>query len=198
MKMRAVIIDDESDVRFLTKNLLETHFTNEITLMGEADDVEEGIKLIKDIDPDIVFLDIQLKKGTGFDILSQIESKTFEVVFITAYDQYAIKAFQFSGFGYLLKPVKLSELKDIVSRASQLFKKLKSPNDSRLKVLINHYDNPAGVKRIVLTNMSGFEVVNLSDILRLESENNYTHFFINGRKKSHLKQDPKRIRRITG
>lgn len=107
----ALIIDDEKDARFLLKNLLNDHFKDTIKVVGEADGVEAGLKAIREHKPKLVFLDIQMRPGTGFELLQKIPDADFEVIFITAHDNYAVKAFQFSAFGYLLKPVKISELK---------------------------------------------------------------------------------------
>src|SRR6185295_5798206 len=96
--INAVIIDDEKDARFLLRNLLDQHFSKTISVLGEADGVDTGIKAIEDLKPDLVFLDINMHGGTGFDLLQKIRSVDFEVIFITAYDNYAVKAFQFSAF----------------------------------------------------------------------------------------------------
>ena len=114
--IRAVIIDDEKDARFLLRNLVEKKLSQKIQLLGEADDVDTGIELINETKPDLVFLDIQMKTGTGFDLLTKLGKHTMEVIFITAYDQYAVDAFKFSAFGYLLKPIKLKELEDAVEK----------------------------------------------------------------------------------
>src|SRR5687767_3403862 len=114
--IRALIIDDENNARFLLADLIKRHFSERLTVVGEANDVDTGIIAIEKHQPDVVFLDIKMQKGTGFDLLQAMKDIHFEVVFITAYDNYAIKAFDFAAFGYLLKPVKSAELRNVVDR----------------------------------------------------------------------------------
>jgi two-component system LytT family response regulator len=107
--MRAFIIDDEFQSRnFLNKMLLQ--YFPEITLVGEASTVEEGLQGIRQYDPTIVFLDIQMKGETGFDLLNQLAEINFALIFTTAFNQYAIKAFRFNAVDYLLKPIVTDEL----------------------------------------------------------------------------------------
>ncbi len=177
MAIKAVIIDDEKDVRYLLRNILEQHFQHTIELLGEADDVMPGIQLIEEQKPELVFLDIKMKKGTGFDLLQQVKTVDFEVIFITAYDRYAIQAFKFAAFGYLLKPVKVAELKEEIARLQQHMLQQREGNDKRVKVLVDNYGDKSGqMKRLCISHMDGFDVLDVEDILRLESENNYTHF----------------------
>ena len=114
--IKAILIDDEKDARFLLRNLIERHFANRIEVIAESEDVEPGIRAIEKHKPDLVFLDIQMRKGTGFDLLGQINNVYFEVIFITAYNQYAVDAFKFSAFGYLLKPIKTNELSEVINK----------------------------------------------------------------------------------
>jgi two-component system LytT family response regulator len=179
----ALIIDDEKDARFLLKNLIEQHFNDTIKIIGEADDVESGIKAIATHKPALVFLDIQMRQGTGFDLLQKLNNPDFEVIFITAYDNYAVKAFQFSAFGYLLKPIKISELKTVVDKLKVQTLQLKQIGDQRLKVLIENYGDERKIKKLVITNMEGFQVLNIEEIVRLEGDKNYTHFITTNNKK---------------
>ena len=100
MIIKAVIIDDESLSRENIRNLIERYFYKSVQLVGEADDVGSGISLIHSLKPDIVFLDIQMPSGTGFDLLSEVETESFETIFITAFHEYAIKAFRFNSLDY--------------------------------------------------------------------------------------------------
>ncbi|MEM7035795.1 MAG: LytTR family DNA-binding domain-containing protein [Bacteroidota bacterium] len=183
MKLKAVIIDDERDARFMLRTLITQFLAAEVELLGEADDVEPGRVLIEQVRPDLVFLDVRMKKGNGFDMLRQLPEVDFDVVFVTAYDQYAVKAFQFSAFGYLLKPVKIDELRAVVLRALKQKELLKSGGEHRFNVLIDNYGDHQQMKRLVISSMKGFDVVEIQDIIRLESENNYTHFIFSGQKK---------------
>lgn len=182
--IRAIIIDDEKNARFLLRGLIERHFEQTVEVVAEANDVDTGMKAIAKHQPDLVFLDIKMQKGTGFDLLQQIEHVDFEVIFITAYDNFAVKAFEFAAFGYLLKPVKSGELRKTVARLENHLKRLKEGVDKRIKVLIDNYGDGAGkMKRIVIANMEGFVIADIEDIIRLEASSNYTNFILmDGRK----------------
>lgn len=182
--IKAVIIDDEKDARFLINNLLAKNFAGIITVLGEADDVDTGIKAIETHHPQVVFLDIKMPSGTGFDVLQHFKSNfNFEVVFITAYDEYAIKAFQFSALGYLLKPVKTADMAQVISRLQKQFETEKIKDDQRIKVLIENSEDQNKIKKLVVTNINGFQVLSISDIVRLEGDRNYTHFIMSDGKK---------------
>src|SRR5690554_4542235 len=176
--IKALIIDDEEDARFMLRNNLTEEFKDIIEIVGEAHSVKSGIEAIQKLSPDILFLDIQMKDGTGFDLLEQIPNKTFEVIFCTAYDQFAIKAFQFSALGYLMKPIKSQELVKTVHVAMDHFEKLQTNSDKRLKVLVENYGDDKKIKKIVIPNNKGFFVFSIEDIIRLEGERNYTNFVL--------------------
>jgi len=175
--IKAVIIDDEKDARFLLRNLLEKKLSHKIQLIGEADDVDTGLDLINEVKPDLVFLDIQMKTGTGFDLLTKMGKDTPDVIFVTAYDQYAVDAFKFSAFGYLLKPIKLKELEDAVEKLEGL-KKNQFGADKRIKVLIENYGVKGEIQKLIIPNMTGFNIVEIALIIRLDGDRNYTHFIL--------------------
>ena len=133
--IKTVIIDDEKSARDVLANILNEHF-DAIEVVGQADDVDSGVKVIQECEPQLVFLDIKMPGGTGFDLLEQFPEKDFEVVFITAYDNFTMKAFQFSAIDYLLKPIKIKDLRETVGR---LEKYLMKDKEKRLKVLIENY-----------------------------------------------------------
>lgn len=174
--IKAIIIDDEKDARFLLKDLIENKLNDKLELLGEADDVDSGITLIRETNPDLVFLDIQMKTGTGFDLLAKIGDLDFEVIFVSAYDQFAIDAFKFSAFGYLLKPLKLSELKEAVEKLEERFLKTKESLNKQVKILIENYGHRGEIQKIIIPNVQGFQILEISAILRLEGDRNYTHF----------------------
>ncbi|HBS87340.1 MAG: hypothetical protein A2W91_17330 [Bacteroidetes bacterium GWF2_38_335] len=181
--IKAIIIDDEKDARFLLKNLIERHFANSVQIVAEADGIESGIKTIAGYSPDLVFLDIQMRMGTGFDLLKKIGKVDFEVIFVTAYNQYALDAFKFSAFGYLLKPIKTSELRDVICKLEGHLTKLKEGVEKRLKVLIENYGNEGEIRKLIITNVEGFQVEKIDSIIRLEGDRNYTHFIIENKKR---------------
>ncbi len=178
--IKTILIDDEKDARFILRNMIEKKFANQVEVIAEADDVESGINAIEQYKPDLIFLDIKMPQGTGFDLLSKISNVNFEVIFVTAYDNYAIKAFQCSAFGYLMKPLKEIELKKLISKLSEQYalKNSKSTIQKRVKVLIENYGDDKKVFKLVLSNVEGFKVVALENIIRIEGDGNYTRFIL--------------------
>lgn len=170
--IKAVIIDDEKDARFNLRRKLERF---NVKVLGEADDVVSGIDLISEVRPAVVFLDVQMKTGTGFDLLEKMDEIDFEVVFVTAFDKYAIKAFQFSAVGYLLKPLKTREMENMIQSLEKRLVSKIAQNEKRLKVLIEQYDSRE-IKKLAIPSIGGFDVVNIQDIIRMEADRNYTEF----------------------
>ena len=116
--LNVVIIEDEIHSRETLKTLL-TEFCEGVNVMGMTGSVEEAVALINQLQPELVFLDIELQTGTGFDVLNQVDQRNFEVIFTTAFEHYAIKAIKFSSIDYLLKPIDLDELQDALRKARQ-------------------------------------------------------------------------------
>ena len=142
---------------------------------------EEGIKKIYELKPQLVFLDIEMPHMNGFQMLEQLPSINFEIVFTTSYDQYAITAFKFSALDYLLKPVDREELERAVQKVS---KKISPPVSQQLEILLQKINQPAvTVQRIALPTMQGLEFVPVDSIVSCSSNNNYTEFFLTNKKK---------------
>lgn len=181
--IKAIIIDDERDARFIIKSHLDNLFPETVSVVGQASKIKEGIALIKNEKPDLVFLDIQMPSGTGFDILEDIGEINFEVIFITAYNQYAVKAFECSALGYLLKPLKMNDLEKSVHKAIEKINSKKYDLNKRLKLLIENYGDDKQIKKLVVTHVKGFNVLAIDEIIRLESDRNYTTFVLLGDKK---------------
>ncbi len=176
--LKTILIDDESDA-LESLSVLLTEFVEGIDIIGTATGVKTGYQLIKDKQPQLVFLDINMKDGTGFDLLNQFEEIPFQVIFVTAYDQYAIKAFKYAAIDYLLKPIDLQELRSSVARAHKLIAQNASNNYQFLKSV---YKDPLPAK-LALPNLEGFDLVEIHEIIRCEGQNNYTTFFMeSGRK----------------
>lgn len=181
-KIKVLLIDDESDARFLLRDMLSKNFLDILEIVGEADGVKTGLKAIHDTEPDLVFLDIQMQDGNGFDLLQKLESVNFEVVFVTAYDKFAVRAFQFSAFGYIMKPLRKSDLESLVANFQK--KQIASEyNDKRIKVLIENYGDEKKIMKLVISNMEGFKVLEIENIIRLEGDGNYTRFILSGNKR---------------
>jgi two-component system, LytTR family, response regulator len=180
----AILIDDDINLRNGMKGLLSL-YAPEITIIGEADSVASGVEAIEKLNPQVVFLDIQLNDGTGFDILEKLATKngktTSHIVFITAHEQYAIKAFRFSALDFLLKPVDPDELKKVIEKIKSVLEK--SDNYSHIDLLLENIRKKVdNFKRIALSNSDGIHLFEISDIIRCESEDNYTKFFIRNNK----------------
>ncbi|MFI5150623.1 MAG: LytR/AlgR family response regulator transcription factor [Bacteroidia bacterium] len=175
---KAVIIDDIEQARkSLKKDILEC--CPEIELAGEAASVVEGVRLIQKLKPDVVFLDIQMPDGSGFDLLDILQDIHFHIIFTTASDAHAIRAFRFSALDYLLKPVDTDELKAAVKKLSAL-----SPdNRQHLSLLKESLNGTRKQEKLALHSQDKIHVVNIADILRCESNVNYTEFHFNGGKK---------------
>ena len=180
----ALLIDDDQHLRQGMKSLLERH-APEIRIIGEAESVKTGIEAIENWKPQVVFLDIHLNDGTGFDILEEVAKKNGKlnshIVFITAHEQYALKAFKFSALDYLLKPVDPEELKKSVVKIKEVLEKNTSFEHIDL-LLENIRKKVDHFKRIALSTADGIHLFEISDIIRCESQDNYTQFFIKNHK----------------
>lgn len=181
--IKGVLIDDEKDARFLLRNLIQKKLDTKIEIIGEADDVESGYQLIEKMNPDLVFLDIQMRSGTGFDLLEKIPHPDFEVVFITAHNEHAIKAFKFSAFDYLMKPIKSSELENTVLKLEEKFKATKSDREKQVRILIENYGSKGEIQKLIVNNIEGFKVLEINSIIRLDGDRNYTHIILSDGKK---------------
>jgi two-component system LytT family response regulator len=175
MKCKALIVEDEMLNRVFLKNLLE-EFCPQIDVAGMAENVDEAVAFINTYSPEIVFMDIELQTATGFDVLQQVKHHSFEVIFTTAYDHYAIKAIKFSAIDYLLKPINFEELQQAVDKAIQSIT-LKEKDD-RLELLFKNLQRPPDDFSISLSTSEGIEFVPLNQIIRLEAKGPYTTFFM--------------------
>ncbi len=171
--IKTVIIDDDPGSRKAIFNIL-TNYCKEVAVAGEAGDVASGYKIIKRLRPDAVFLDIEMPDGNGFDLLELFDTVDFHVIFITAHNQYAIKAFEYSAIDYILKPVDPEKLLKAIKKLKNLSPK-KNQSDERVRILLNNKNN---VSKIALPTRNGYRFVKVKDIVRCEAENNYTHFYL--------------------
>lgn len=182
--LRAVIIDDETNAREALSNLLRL-LCPEVEICGEAKNADLGIELIRKEQPNLVFLDIQMPGKTGFDLLSSYEKVTFGVIFTTAYQEYAIKAFRFSAIDYLLKPIDPDELQAAIEK----FKVQVGTIDAQqLQILQEQLDAKQSLKleqrkkndthRIALPTAEGIHFVQMTDIIQCESLGSYTKFHL--------------------
>lgn len=169
--LHTIIIDDEEHMRDSLTRLLARHCP-QVILAGEADGVASGIKAIQAIHPDLVLLDIQMSDGTGFDLLHSLLTIDFKVIFITAYDQFALQAFRFSAVDYLLKPVNPELLAEAVERAEQL---IQEHHNIQMQALQENLRNiKQQEKKIILKTTENIYLIGLKEIICCESDNNYT------------------------
>ena len=177
--LKAILIDDIEQARQTLKKDLAA-FCPEVEIIGEAGGVVEGVKLLQKIKPDLVFLDIQMQDGSGFDLLDMLNDVPFRIIFTTASDAHAIRAFRFSAVDYLLKPIDPDELRQAVGKASV---QLQGAGES-LALLKNSMSGKARKQeKLALHSQDKIQVVNISDIQRCESNVNYTKFHFTGGRK---------------
>lgn len=177
-KLRAVIIEDEQKARRILQTLLEEN-CEAIEVVGLAEDVPTGVKMIVSQKPDVVFLDIELPGFNGFELADFFEEMPFDIVFTTAYSEYAIKAFQMSALDYLLKPIQIHQLQAAVEKVRM---SVAVQTREKFDVFKNNYQSN-GNKKIAIPIAEGFLFVEQNEIVYLEAENSYTTlFFANGNK----------------
>ena len=173
----AIIIDDEQAAQLTLMSFLQMHCPT-VNVVGTANGVEEGLKLLAHKKTDLLFLDIKMNDGTGFDLLKRLLQINFNLIFTTAYDEYALKAFKFSAIDYLLKPIDPLELKDAVSKI-----KIESSNTSKsLDSMMEMYSNKV-FDKLAIPSVDEFSFVHLSQIIRCEASSNYTIIFLENGKK---------------
>ena len=179
--LTALIIDDETSSRNSLRQKLINHCPG-IVIVGECENGEQGIKMIEEKKPAILFLDVEMPRMNGFTMLQQIGVKNFEVIFITAYDHYAIKAIKFSALDYLVKPVAVEDLVSAVEKAVE--KHRQSDKNERLEMLLqNLVQEKKELQRIAIPSMEGLQFVETGNIIYLEANSNYTFFNLLGKKK---------------
>lgn len=174
--IRAVIIDDEINNQELISNLLKTYADN-VQVVGVANSVDSAYKTINEHHPDLIFLDIQMPDGTGFDLLKKFEKINFKIIFVTAHQEYAIEAFKYSALDYILKPLSPSNLLSAVKKMEDAISS--EELNLKLKTLLNNITEPAkNKKKIVLKTMERIYSVDLDDIIRFESDGGYTKVYL--------------------
>ncbi|WP_425235878.1 LytR/AlgR family response regulator transcription factor [Ulvibacterium sp.] len=176
MEINAIIVEDEASSREILRNYINK-YTKEVNLKGEAASIKEGLDLIKEHSLDLVFLDVEMPFGNAFDFLDQIPERTFETVFVTAYDHYAKDALNQHAAYYLMKPINIDELvkavdyvKEIKQREAYLEDRVLQPKLKAVK------------GKITLPQQDGFQVLNVSDILYCKADDNYTEIYLENKK----------------
>ena len=173
--LKAVIIEDEERSRIVLQNLLET-YCPEVEVVGSSDSVAGGIKTTRALQPDILFLDVQISGGTGFDVLEKLHDLKMSVIFTTAYDHYALKAFKFSALDYLLKPIDIDELKSAVKKATVSGRQ--EEDQYKIQNLLSNIKNPNEDPVLLVSTAEAVEFVRIRDIVRCEAQGAYTQLFL--------------------
>jgi two-component system, LytTR family, response regulator len=179
--IKTIIIEDDEILRKGLQQMLQLYAPN-FEVIGEAETVTNALTQLTNLQPDVVFLDIMLIGGTGFDVLKNYQEKNgfpkFHVVFITAFEEYAIKAFRMSALDYLLKPIDPDELKEVIAK----IEKTKAPSQESFDLLIEQLGKQKTSKKIALSTAEGIHVVQVDDIVYAQSDSNYTTIVLNNTK----------------
>ncbi len=174
--MKVAIIDDESNGRNIIRQYLSL-YCQDVEVIGEADSVKSGVKLLSKQTPDVVFLDIQMQDGTGFNLLELLPQRTFKVIFVTSFDQFALKAIKYSVADYLLKPVDPDAFVEAVEKVRADIAQPSTLKDARIEELLTNINSFA---KIGLPTTEGIQFVKVDDIVRCEADGAYTVFVMDG------------------
>ena len=175
-KLTALIVEDETHSREILRNYLEK-YCPEVEVLGEADGVESGLKLIQSTPPDLLFLDVEMPFGNAFDLLDQLPERLFETVFVTAYDHYAKDALNHHAAYYLTKPISIDELVKAVEYVESVKEKEEAIEGKVLQARLQPVDG-----KITLPQQDGFEVLKAQEIIYCKADDNYTEIYLNDRK----------------
>jgi two-component system LytT family response regulator len=170
--IRAVLIDDETDSIRVLRKLLET-YCPQVEVVGTAEGVETGLAVIQATHPDVLFLDIEMTQGNAFDLLNQLRPVAFQVIFVTAFDNYAIRAFKYSAVDYLLKPVDIDELVSAVGRVAERSQQ-RNIIDQMQVFLDNMGTYSLSQQKMAVPTVDGLIFINLREVVRLEAKSSYT------------------------
>jgi len=176
--IRAVIVDDEKPSREALANDIREYCPG-VEVVAECKSARSAYKSILEKDPHLVFLDIEMPGGNGFDLLKMFKAIPFKVIFITAYSEYAIQAFRFSASDYLMKPVNIGELTEAVNKVSQELDRKESFNS--ITTLLENLESPGGeINKLVITDNKGFSVIRLNELIYCKADRYCTLFHLNG------------------
>lgn len=194
MKIKTLIIDDETAIRNDLKEKLRQYFPDTVEIVGEASTVADGILQVKLCKPDLILLDIHLGNGTGFDILTAIDNKQFNVIFITGFDNNAIKAIKVGALDYILKPVDDDEFTEAIEKVIAL-KNEENHLDKLIEVSQDFFEG-VKEKRVILKTADAVYAVYEKDILYCRSEGNYTTFYTQQLEKIMISKPLKKVEEL--
>ncbi len=177
--INAIIVDDEPHCTEHLERILKQFATDKVRLLGTFETVDQGVAAIGELNPELLFLDIQLKHQTGFDLLRQIDAAGLAIIFTTAFDHYAVQAFKFSAIDYLLKPIDEGDLLDSLHKAADSLERKHAL--ARYDILFEHLNRTPEIRpKIALPSMEGWDFVPIADIVRCQAQGNYTQFCMHG------------------
>jgi len=180
-KLKTIIIDDEHDAVDFISSIIEEYCPG-LEVVGKAHDIKEGDRIINEQKPDLLFLDVEMPHGTGFDLLANFPEKDFDVIFITAFNHYAIKAIKYSAVDYILKPINISEFIEAVHKVTQKRADSSLKSSDNIKVLLENLKT-GFPSRLAIPTSEGMEYINPKEIIRIEADRAYSWFFIAGNRK---------------
>ncbi|MEL7119007.1 MAG: LytTR family DNA-binding domain-containing protein [Bacteroidota bacterium] len=175
--MRIAIVDDEQHARSKIRRALENRYADRIDWIAEKDSITNALDFFSKETVDLLFLDIQMGDGTAFDLLNQLPEMDCGIIFITAYDNFALKAFEFYAFSYLVKPLEEQKFYEVVDH----YLAQNHNGSKRTKMLTEAYQSRQ-LKQLVISHLDGFEVIQLQDILYLKSDSNYTELHLSDKR----------------
>lgn len=178
--MKTIIIDDIKKNREILLDYL-TDYCPQVEVVGQAENVRSGFAIIQEQQPELVLLDVEMPGGTGFDLLDQFEEVSFEVIFVTAHDRYALKAIKFCALDYILKPVDVKELIQAIHRANEKLKE-RSSSTNFSHLISNIKNQNINQHKIALPTQEGFIFIEVNDIIRCEAEGSYTQVILKNKK----------------
>ena len=171
MKMRSIIVDDELIARNVLENYINKYCPS-VELIGQAQHIKEAVPMIQSLQPQLVFLDVEMPFGNAFDVLEACGDQSFETIFITAFSEYSMKALNRSAAYYILKPIDISELITAVNKVQENI--LKKEELNRNRILLQNLKLKPDQQQIVLPTLQGFDVIKTSDITKLQAKGNFT------------------------
>lgn len=175
MKIKSIIVDDEMIARNVLENYLKK-YCPVVEIIGQAQHIKEAVPMIKSLQPQLVFLDVEMPFGNAFDILEACDGQLFETIFITAFSEYSMKALNRSAAYYILKPIDITELVKAVNRVQEAI--LKSDELNRNRILLQNLKLKPEQQQIVLPTMQGFDVIKTASITKLQAKGNFTEVYL--------------------
>jgi two-component system LytT family response regulator len=189
-KLRSLIVDDEANAVDFINSIVE-EYCPDLEIVGKAYNVDEGIAKVEETKPDLIFLDVEMPNGTGFDLLDHFPDKKFDVIFITAFNHYAIKAIKFSAVDYILKPINITEFIEAVSKVVRKRSDSQYSSSQSLRILMENLRS-GSPSRLAIPTADGMEYLNPKEIIRIEADRSYSWLYLTGNRKilvsKHLKE----------